>query len=38
MQFKQYNVVKVVELINLVKTVKSEFNFRAPKAGDTATM
>ena len=38
MQFKQYDVVKIVELLNPAKALKSEFDFRAPKVGDIATI
>ncbi len=38
MQFRQYDVVKIVEIISLVKVVKSPFNLRAPKVGDIATI
>jgi hypothetical protein len=38
MQFKQYDVVRIVELLSPVKEVKSEFNVRAPEPGDIATI
>jgi Domain of unknown function (DUF4926) len=36
--FNQYDVVKIVEIINPAKAVKSEFDFRAPEVGDVATV
>ena len=38
MQFKQYDVVKVIEILNPTKALKSEFDFRAPETGDVATI
>ena len=38
MQFKQYDVVKIVEIIDPAKAVKSPFDLRAPKVGDVATV
>jgi len=36
--FKQYDTVKVIEIINPAKAVKSEFDVRAPKVGDVAAI
>ena len=38
MEFKQYDTVRIVDILNADKKVKSEFDLVAPKAGDSAAI
>ena len=37
-EFRKYDTVKIIEILNPEKTHKSDFNLAAPKAGDIATI
>ena len=38
MNYKQYDTVKILEIKNPEKVVKSKFDLAAPKVGDVATI